>query len=271
MANISLVCILLLCFSQIVKTDYILCSGYVNTIETESSVRPDLSKIKIAMYRDGVLKDTVTCNPDGSFIVSVDEGQSSPFSLEVKAPADAAFDPSVQIIHPNENITLCDAKINFVFLGFSISSQVIGKYSTIGPIGFPVELALADGRVVKSTQTDKDGHYKFDNVYPGNYTIKAAATNDFIVDKTSQSFACKIDWSLTEDCANNNLIVSGYHIKGTVGKHLVGVTLAIYSKNKRIADELITDKARGLASELPKVDGYYLLDVQEIAKAVFVL
>jgi len=266
MANISLLGALLFCFVQIVKSDYILCSGYVNTLE--SNVRPDLSKIKIAMYRDGILKETTMCNPDGSFVISVDESQNTPFSIEVKAPTDATFDTLVQVIDPKENITLCDAKINFLFQGFTISAQVVGRFSNIGPVGFPLELTLPDGKLMKTARTEKDGHYKFTNVYPGNYIIKAASTTDFLVDKDSQSFTCKIDWTSTDECASNVIIISGYFIKGNITKHLVGVVLAVYSKTKKTADELITKKAKELAGKLPKINDFYLFDAREITEAV---
>jgi hypothetical protein len=266
MAYISLLTALVLCFVEMIRGDYILCSGYVNTLE--SNIHPDLSKIKIAMYRDGILKETTMCNPDGSFVISVDESQNTPFSIEVKAPADATFDILSQIIDPQENITLCDAKINFVFQGFTISAQVIGMFSNIGPMGFPLELTLPDGKVVKRTRTERDGYYKFTNVYPGDYIIKAGSTTDFLVNKDSQSFTCKVDWTSTDDCASNVIIISGYFIKGTITKHLVGVVLAVYTKTKRIADELKTPKAKELADKLPKINDYHLLDAIEIKEPV---
>lgn len=270
MATISRLAVLLLLW-QLTRAEYILCSGYVNTLSTETTIRPDLSKIKITMYRDGIPKDTTTCNPDGSFVISVDESQSTPFSLEVKAPADATFESLVQVIDPKENLTLCDAGINFVFLGFTISAQVLGKHSNIGPENFPVELALADGSVIKAVRTGKDGHYKFANVYPGNYIIKAAATRDFAVEKDSQAFNCRIDWASTDECASNVIVVSGYFIKGTIGKHLTGVVLALYSKAKKVADELITAKAKELSSQLPHFSDYHLLSAKEIREPVLCL
>ena len=268
MANNALLYVLFLTILQAVKTEYIPCSGYVNTLETDVSVRPDLSNIKVAMYRDGALKDTTTCNPDGSFFISVDDGPNTPFSLHVKATADAVFEPSIQIIDPKENITLCDAKINFIFMGFSISSQVVGKYSNVGPIGFPVDLELADGTLVKSVITTEGGHYKFNNVYPGEYTIKVGKDAKFLVEKASESFKCKIGWNANDECSSNTIVISGYSIKGTLGKHLIGVTLGIFVKNKKIYEELATSQAKELASKFPKIDNYYLLYVKEISNSV---
>ncbi len=260
--------VVLLATLHTAAADYILCTGYVNTLAETQNQRFDLSKIKVSLYYDGVLKDTTTCNPDGSYMVSIDERQKKPFTLIPEGPTKATFDPPQKVIDPLKNITLCKSNINFVFLGFTVTGQVLSKYSTTGPAGFPVELTLSDGTVVKTAITESAGHYKFEHVYPGEYTVRAAKTTAFTVDPTASSFQCKVDWSSAEDCSKRHLSVMGYYLKGVIEKPLAGVVLGIYTRSEAVAKELKSASAQKFAKDLPAVDGFHLLDARQITSHV---
>ena len=249
--------------------DYIVCSGYVNTLNETQNVHFDLSKIRMSLYYDGIKKDTTSCNPDGSYMLSIDEHEKKTFTLVSEGPTAAAFDPPFKTIDPSKNISLCKTNIIFVFLGFTIKGQVKSKYSNTGPAGFPVQLYLADGTLLKSAITENAGHYKFDNVYPGDYIVRAAQTEAFSVDPNFSSYTCKVSWTSAESCDKSHIVVSGYYIKGIVEKPLAGLIVAIYSKSEATAQER-PPGIQQYEKELPTVKGHHLFQAKTISSAVIV-
>jgi len=249
--------------------DYTVCSGYVNTLTEVQNRQFDLSKIKISIYYDGILKDTTTCNPDGSYMLSIDEKNKKPFTLIPEGPTKATFDPPYKIIDPTKNMTLCKTNIIFVFLGFTISGQVLSKYSTVGPQDFPVELALSDNSIIQKAKTEQNGHFKFEHVYPGDYIVRAAKTTEFTVDPHANSLSCKLDWSSSDSCSKSKITVLGYYLKGNLENALSGVILAIYTRSEAVAKEIRTSEAEKLSAKLPTFPGFHLIDAKQISVTVF--
>lgn len=267
-AQLLLAPLLVLVHLALGNPDYIVCSGYVNTLSDSQNAHFDLSQIKISLYYDGILKDTTTCNPDGSYMLSIDERQKKPFKLVPEGPTAAVFDPPYKVIDPAKNISLCKANIIFVFLGFTFPGQVKSKYSSMGPAGFPVELCLPNGTPVKSTVTEASGHYKFANVYPGDYLVRAAPSAPFAVDHSAASFPCKVTWSSADACSKKNIVVSGYYIKGRVEKPLAGVVLGVYCMTETLAREYHQSEAQKFAKDMPAVDGFHLMAASQINSVV---
>jgi hypothetical protein len=228
------------------------------------NVKFDLSKIQISLVYDGNKKDSTTCNPDGSYMLSIDETNKRPFKLIPEGPTAATFDPPYRIIDPSQNISLCKSDIIFVFLGFTVKGQVRSKFANTGPKGLHVELQLADkGTALKTAVTEKDGYYKFDNVYPGKYVIKASKANEYSIDPKARMHDCEVSWESTETCSKSHILVTGYSIIGSFDKSLKGMILGIYSKSKD-APKILEESDR---KDLPKVEGYYLVARKTITSA----
>ena len=268
MKTASFLLLLGLFYVGMMAPDYIICSGYVNTLHETQNLHFDLSKIKISLYYDGILKDTTSCNPDGSYVLSIDEREKRPFTLVPEGPTTATFDPPNKVIDPAKNISLCKTNIIFVFLGFTVTGQVKSKYSNTGPAGFPVQLSLEDKTMLKSTVTESGGHYKFDNVYPGDYVVSAAPSSEFIADSSASSYNCKVSWTSTEACSKHNIIVSGYYIKGRIEKPLSGLVVALYSKSQVAMQDLKHPETQKYVKDLPTLEGYHLLLAKQISTIV---
>jgi hypothetical protein len=153
-------------------------------------------------------------------------------------------------------------------LGFTVTGQVKSKYSNTGPAGFPVQLCLEDGTVMKSAVTESEGNYKFENVYPGDYVVRAAPSKEFIADSSTSSYNCKVSWTSTESCSKHNIIVSGYYIKGTIEKPLSGLIVALYSKSQAAAQDLKHAETQKYIKDLPAIEGHHLLLAKQITTIV---
>ena len=252
-----------------VDAEYIVCSGYINTLNGTQNVKFDLSKIRISLLYDGIRKESTLCNPDGSYMLSIEENDKRPFSLVPEGPTAATFDPPFQFIDPAKNISVCKSDINFVFLGFSVKGQVLSKYTSSGPKGLSVELLLSDKQAsIRTTVTGNEGNYVFENVYPGKYQIRATNTMDYSFDKNSLILECEIGWESTETCSKGHIIVNGYSIKGNIDKSLRGIMIALYVKNEVVAKDL---KDSEFNKELPKFEGYHFFSAREISSTVRIL
>ena len=127
---------------------------------------------------------------------------------------------------------------------------------------------MPDGATIKSVTTEQGGHYKFENVYPGEYVVRSTRTNAFTLDPTASSFSCKVDWTSDESCSKKQIIVSGYTLKGRIEKPLAGLVLAIYAKSEAVAKEMRSEAVKAAIKDLPSVEGFYALTTKQIPNAV---
>jgi len=228
------------------------CGGFVKASPQLSKIMKDktldYSVITVKVVTsEGTVKSSTECAPTGYYFVPVyDKGN---FFLQVQGPPGWAFEPSKVPIQIGEDNQCKSAghqqeggDIDFLFTGFTISGKVAGEKcegvsGSKGPEGVTVTLFIKqDGKLTetKTTTSDSQGVYKFNNNAPGKYSLKATHSS----------------WSLSKDSADIEVVwdnvqvkdpflVTGYDVSGTIkseDEKISGVDFLLYSKTVKSVD-----------------------------------
>jgi len=216
--------------------DIVGCGGFVEASTALSkvmTVKMDYSNIRIKLFtRDGVLKDSTECAPNGYYFLPIyDKGY---FRLVLEGPEGWSFEPNeVDVQIGEDNQCKGGEDINFKLIGFSLTGKVLssGKCESgpDGPAGVLVTLKSTSGdSSTRTTTTVRGGKYIFNNVFPGTYHILASHRSwSFSKYETSTT----LNWGNQE--VTESLLVSGYDIRGRVladDEPVSGVAFLLYSE-----------------------------------------
>ncbi|KAL3886602.1 hypothetical protein ACJMK2_026586 [Sinanodonta woodiana] len=240
------------------------CGGFV-----KSDVDINFSLVEVKLYTPhGSIKYQTDCAPNtGYYLIPLyDKGD---FKLKVEPPQGWSFEPESIEVHIDGTTDKCSLgeDINFVFTGFSVYGKVTSKGQSTGPAGVTLTLSkTGSSEILQTTITSEDGSYKFSQVMPGEYTVRAAR-DSYRFEKAEATV--KVENDNTD--VVSNIIIAGYPVKGKVyseGEPIRGVSFLLFSTLVKKDDVLDcskgpisgykTDKEGLLCHETSKDDGGFL-------------
>jgi len=204
--------------------DIVGCGGFV-----QSSVPIKFEKVEVRLHtKQGSFKFKTECAPNnGYFLVAIyDKGE---YILQINPPSGWGFAPQQIPLNIDGVDDPCSKgkDLNFVFTGFSVIGKIVSLGKEQGPSGVTVKILGTDGTEVTSNTTNEVGSFIFQNVMPGQYTLKAShATWAFRNDEVA--------FNVTDDNTEitERLEIAGYDVKGHVlssGEPIQGVSFILYS------------------------------------------
>jgi len=215
------------------------CGGFIQISEDLQKItkKLDYSVIKVKLTtKEGAVKDTTECAPTGYYFLPIyDKGD---YLMQIQGPEGWSFEPNQAPVHIGDDnqCTSPNMKgedINFSLTGFSILGKVTGENCQAaeqnqGPAGVTVHLsATGSDAFISSVQTDTKGAYRFTNIFPGKYKLKATHPN-----WTLSKMEADIVVSWGNVAVPVDFVVSGYDVTGMVtskDEPVLGVDFLLYS------------------------------------------
>lgn len=202
------------------------CGGFV-----QSDVHINFERVKVKLYTSqGALKSTTECAPNnGYFLVAIyDNGD---YILRIDPPEGWSFDPQeIKLAIDGVNDPCSQGKdLNFMFTGFTVAGQVTSLNKDQGPSTVVVNLHSKDGSFVATDNTDDVGKFKFSNIKPNDYIVKASHPT-WKFKNGEASVKVLNDNSIVD----NKIVVAGFDVKGHVlsgGEPIQGVSFVLLSKD----------------------------------------
>ena len=176
-------------FQGSLASDFTGCGGFIEAApELHDTLRSlDLSSLWVHLSTtDGLLKDSVSCAPNGYYFLPVyDRGM---YSISVEGPEGWTFDNKKIQVTIDENGCMNGEDVNFVLRGFSITGRVVGdpgpkcpgspatgEGDVSGPAGILLTITPVTGNSgPRTTITTEGGHFSFTKMIPGVYTLTAS-------------------------------------------------------------------------------------------------
>jgi hypothetical protein len=194
----------------------------------------DYSAVKINLLTvDGHIKATTECTPNGYYFFPVyDKGT---FVIKTDKPEGWHFEPVQRTIKVTDDFQCNNGEnINFELTGFTLSGKVAGdsrcESNGQGPSDVKLTLVNDETKQQVGQVVSKNGDYKFENVFPGRYSISAEHSSWTFV-KKSVSATVGFDNTVVTEA----ITVSGYDISGKVlertasGEPVADVDFILYS------------------------------------------
>lgn len=216
------------------------CGGFIEASSAlikarkASDAKLDYSHITVELRTvDGLVKDRTQCAPNGYYFIPVyDKGS---FIVKVKGPDGWSWEPDNVPVTVDQNGCNANTDINFRFTGFMISGKVLGaiggescSVKAGGPSDVKVDLLTSSGDLIASAFTSAVGHYTFDNIIPGKYTLRASHPSlEIEVRGTTE-----VDLGFGNAELDDIFFVAGYNLQGFVvaqGNPILGVHVYLYS------------------------------------------
>eukprot|EP01029_Cantina_marsupialis_P012709 TRINITY_DN2800_c0_g1_i1.p1 TRINITY_DN2800_c0_g1~~TRINITY_DN2800_c0_g1_i1.p1 ORF type:complete len:978 (-),score=354.78 TRINITY_DN2800_c0_g1_i1:290-3223(-) len=207
------------------------CSGFVKPSGVISSLidvsEREWSDVRVKVTTsEGVVKDSLNCMPKGDFFVPIYE--KGVFYLEADSTQKGwAFEPSrLQITEKNK--VLCEKPIEFTITGFAVSGEITvpescGTDIDYSNLSFKL---IQNGEIIQSVDNVQNGEFRFENILPGDYVIKAIHADwEFEVDE--QKFV--VEFGSAEVAP---FVVKGFPVFGSViaeSSPLEGVVINAHS------------------------------------------
>lgn len=277
MANLHiLLCILVIMRGAMCDADMAftnLCSAQIDGADLKDIVSVLGVSLSLDVYdMSGIKIETGGCTPDGYCLVQT-QGLKE-FKLKVSGPSGAVFSPSEHHANLNTSPNSCDGHFKFEFVGFGIGSKVVLQSASDKNDGInkpfrcdndqvcQIDIDLiskASHEVISKSKTDKNGAFKFENVIPGKYTIRANPKNGYSF--SVGEFDCEIKPGTDQDCNSQNLKISGFAVSGkavSYDEDLADVTVKIFNKaNKELGSTVTNSKGEYKFTNIPS--GVYTL------------
>jgi len=198
------------------------CGGFVqlaSSLSNFNSTKPlDYSVIQVSLLNsNGVVKVKTECAPNGYYFLPIEE--KGTFSIQVRGPEGWSFEPdrrSVVLGKDGQCQVAGEGKqadVNFEFIGFTVTGQVVVEGCSNGVTG-GVEVHLlraSDKGLVGTTVSEKDGSYRLSKLLPGDYTVEARHKSWTL---SVSQLPITISWGNVN--VPQHLVISGYDIVGRI-------------------------------------------------------
>ncbi|KAF6032904.1 hypothetical protein EB796_008789 [Bugula neritina] len=210
---------------KVLSQDVIGCGGFI-----KADVPLDLTQIKVKLLTSyGSVKYTSEPAPNGYYMIPVYE--KGEYKIQIQPKSGWNFQPSNPV---DLDLEACERNedINFIFVGFQISGQVVSAGTEQGPSGITVALT-SNNKELQTTET-VEGKYSFNNVLAGHYVVRAQHP-DYLFAKTEIAVDVKDNVVHVKDSPT----IHGYSLSGSIlneGQPAKGISFIIKSDSNQKAD-----------------------------------